>query len=148
MKIRKKLGKIKIWHLSCNFVIYSTIYDAQRLCRLFGSQANVESNALLSDDHAKENYFYKLKPDVQKDSQENTDKISMKDVGLITLFGLILPSFDQGSDYYTSWNLIQSEDQRIRGYGYTMLGRDHLKFFDQVFGIKPLMHLLEICIFH
>ena len=113
MKIRKKLGKIKIWHLSCNFVIYSTIYDAQLLYRLFGSQANVDSNALLFDDHAKENYFYKLKPDVQKDSQENTDKISMKDVGLITLFGLILPSFDQGSDYYTSWNLIQSEDQRI-----------------------------------
>ena len=64
---------------------------------------------MLSDDQAKENYFYKKQKDLNHESQENTDKISVKDVGLIILFGLILPSFDQGSDYYTSLNYINYE---------------------------------------
>ena len=42
-----------------------------------------------------------------EDSQsQTTDIITAKDVGLISVFGLVLPSVDQGTDYNTSANLI------------------------------------------
>ena len=59
--------------------------------------------------------------------QESTDYIAAKDVGLVSLFGILLPSSDQGTDYYTAANLINNEqgyeiDQlRLRRYGYAML---------------------------
>ena len=33
------------------------------------------------------------------DSQHITDDITVKDIGMISVFGVILPSVDQGSDY-------------------------------------------------
>ena len=49
-------------------------------------------------------------PSNQTTSEENqsqtTDVITAKDVGLISVFGLVLPSVDQGTDYNTSANLI------------------------------------------
>ena len=75
-----------------------------------------------------------------------TDNITVKDIGLITAFGLIIPSVDQGSDYYTAATLIRygldhsckssptgcsdishyglpiaDHDLRVRRYGYAML---------------------------
>ena len=45
-----------------------------------------------------------------EDSQsQTTDIITAKDVGLISIFGLVLPSVDQGTDYNTSANLINYE---------------------------------------
>ena len=41
--------------------------------------------------------------------QESTDYITAKDVGLVSLFGILLPSTDQGTDYYTAANLINNE---------------------------------------
>ena len=59
------------------------------------------------------------------------------DIGMISVFGVILPSADQGSDYYTIATLIDygfechsrcverdqedEEDSRVRSYGYAML---------------------------
>ena len=49
-------------------------------------------------------------PSNQSTSEDNqyqtTDIITAKDVGLISVFGLVLPSVDQGTDYNTSANLI------------------------------------------
>ena len=77
--------------------------------------------------------------------QESTDYITAKDIGLVSLFGILLPSTDQGTDYYTAANLIngehdcrsgtskvyicedwteedmQMEEARARPYGYVML---------------------------
>ena len=50
---------------------------------------------------------------VQTKSEDNqsqtSDNITAKDVGLISVFGLVLPSVDQGTDYNTSANLINYE---------------------------------------
>ena len=49
-------------------------------------------------------------PSNQTTSEDNqsqtTDIITAKDVGVISVFGLVLPSVDQGTDYKTSGNLI------------------------------------------
>ena len=49
-------------------------------------------------------------PSIQTTSEDNqsqtTDIITAKDIGLISVFGLVLPSVDQGTDYNTSANLI------------------------------------------
>ena len=63
------------------------------------------------------------------------DDITAKDIGLISICGVIIPSVDQGSDYYTAADLIHfghdcnqvrscwqaKEDLRVRRYGYAML---------------------------
>ena len=48
------------------------------------------------------------------DFQHITDNITLKDIGMISVFGVILPSVDQGSDYYTSANLIQYECKTLQ----------------------------------
>ena len=48
-------------------------------------------------------------PSIQTTSEttyQTTDVITAKDIGLISVFGLVLPSVDQGTDYNTSANLI------------------------------------------
>ena len=49
-------------------------------------------------------------PSIQTASEDNqsqtADLITAKDVGLISVFGLVIPSVDQGTDYKTSANLI------------------------------------------
>ena len=70
-------------------------------------------------------------------SQHITDNITLKDIGMISVFGVILPSVDQGSDYYTAAKLInyecktlicdQNSDMKaeeeliMRRFGYAML---------------------------
>ena len=70
-------------------------------------------------------------------SQHITDNITVKDIGMISVFGVILPSVDQGSDYYTAAKLInyecktlicvQNSDRKaeeeliMRRFGYAML---------------------------
>ena len=48
-------------------------------------------------------------PSIQTTSEDNQDIITAKDIGLISVFGLVLPSVDQGTDYNTSSNLINYE---------------------------------------
>jgi hypothetical protein len=75
---------------------------------------------------------------------QKKDDITAKDIGLLSVFGVILPSVDQGTDYYTAANLIhfgvtglqacgldcswfdpdqqaELQDLRVRRYGYAML---------------------------
>jgi hypothetical protein len=49
------------------------------------------------------------------------DDIAVKDIGLLSVFGVIVPSLDQGSDYYTAVPLILDGSLRVRRYGYAML---------------------------
>ena len=49
------------------------------------------------------------------------DDITAKDIGLLSAFGVILPSVDQGTDYNTAVNLILDQSLRVRKYGYAML---------------------------
>ena len=48
------------------------------------------------------------------DSQHITDDITVKDIGMISVFGVILPSVDQGSDYYTAAKLINYECKTLQ----------------------------------
>ena len=49
------------------------------------------------------------------------DDITAKDIGLLSVFGVILPSVDQGTDYNSAVNLIIDQRVRVRKYGYAML---------------------------
>ena len=43
---------------------------------------------------------------VSEDYQDTEDNITVKDIGLMSIFGLVMPSVDQGSDYYKAGELI------------------------------------------
>ena len=78
---------------------------------------------------------------VSEDYQDTEDNITAKDICLVSIVGLVMPSVDQGSDYYEAGILInhehecrhrdcdsslteeemQSEELRISRYGYAML---------------------------
>ena len=49
------------------------------------------------------------------------DDITAKDIGLLSAFGVILPSVDQCTDYNSAVNLIIDQRVRVRKYGYAML---------------------------
>ena len=66
---------------------------------------------LKNHDDIRQNSFNDTTNDnqVSEEDQEIEDSISTKDKCLVLVFGIIIPSIDQGSDYYTANHLMNYE---------------------------------------